>query len=163
MDLITCLLDSWVRQAKIVDGVAERITERNKHAKPSPDGMPLYEQLAHIHKVRHYFLGQLDADLAKTLPNAYRSGWSDPVDDLDAVRGMLQESAAAVRLAVGKALESGGEAGWYSNPILYLQHMIWHEGWHVGLIFLGLRLNGDEPPEEWEEANVWGQWRTEAW
>ena len=40
---------------------------------------------------------------------------------------------------------------------------IWHDGWHVGLIFLGLRLNGQEPPEEWEEPNVWGQWRTEVW
>ena len=41
--------------------------------------------------------------------------------------------------------------------------MVWHDGWHVGLIFLALRLNGQEPPEEWEEPNVWGQWRTETW
>jgi hypothetical protein len=39
--------------------------------------------------------------------------------------------------------------------------MIWHEGWHVGLIFLALRLAGEEPKQEWEEANVWGEWRIE--
>ena len=31
------------------------------------------------------------------------------------------------------------------------------------IVFLALRLNGQEPPEEWEEPNVWGQWRTETW
>jgi hypothetical protein len=41
--------------------------------------------------------------------------------------------------------------------------MVWHDGWHVGLIFLALRLNGQEPREEWEEPNVWGLWRTESW
>lgn len=67
-----------------------------------------------------------------------------------------------------QGIESGGaplegENARYDNPVLLLQHMIWHDGWHVGLIFLALRLNGQEPPEEWEEPNVWGQWRTETW
>lgn len=41
--------------------------------------------------------------------------------------------------------------------------MIWHEGWHVWLIFLGLRLAEQEPPQEWEEEKVWGEGRTEVW
>ena len=53
--------------------------------------------------------------------------------------------------------------GCTNTAVLFLQHMVWHDGWHVGLIFLALRLNGQEPPEEWEEPNVWGQWRTETW
>ena len=63
-----------------------------------------------------------------------------------------------------QSLTDGKEkVGFYDNPVLFLQHMIWHEGWHVGLIILGLRLSGEEPPEEWEENHIWGEWRTEVW
>ncbi len=38
--------------------------------------------------------------------------------------------------------------------------MVWHEGWHAGIILLALRLNGREPAEQWEETNLWGIWRS---
>ncbi len=50
----------------------------------------------------------------------------------------------------------------YDNPVLFMQRMVWHDGWLVGSIFLGLRLSGQEPPERWKEPIVWGQWRTEV-
>lgn len=163
MDVTTALLDSWDRQCRIVNAVAGRIDESNRNLKPSEDGWPLYVQLAHIHQVRRFFLGQLDADAQAKLAKSFASDWEDgPVEDLVALKKMLDESGIAVREAVRKCIDSGAEkAGWYDNPVLYLQHMIWHEGWHVGLIFLALRLAGQAPPEEWEEANVWGEWRTE--
>lgn len=90
-----------------------------------------------------------------------------PLDDLNAIKAALEASGAAVRAAVEEALQTGGpmksENITYDNPVLFLQHMVWHDGWHIGLIFLALRKNGQEPPEEWEEPNVWGQWRTESW
>lgn len=124
--------------------------------------MPLYEQLAHIHLVRRYWLSQFDPDRVKELGSSYRQQWSDPIDDLDTLRQLLEESARAVREAVAEAIKKGMvQVMAYDNPVLFLQHMVWHEGWHVGLIFLGLRLAGEEPPEEWEEKHVWGEWRTE--
>jgi uncharacterized damage-inducible protein DinB len=162
MDTNTALLESWDRQARIVKAVAERVDESNKNAKPSEDGMPLYEQLAHIHLVRRFWLSQLDSERAAALGKSYLKGWQDPIDDLDQIRLLLDESALAIRQVMQGALETGEqEMGGYDHPVLFLQHMIWHEGWHVGLILLGLRLAGQEPPEEWEEANVWGEWRTE--
>lgn len=62
--------------------------------------------------------------------------------------------------ALGKGVT---QFGWYDNPVLFIQHMVWHEGWHIGLIFLALRLAGQEIPEEWEETKVWGEWRTEEY
>lgn len=41
--------------------------------------------------------------------------------------------------------------------------MVWHEGWHIGAILLALRVNGFDVTDEWEEENLWGQWRTEKW
>ena len=164
MDVTAALLDSWDRQCRIVTALAGRVNESNKLAKPSPDGMPLFEQLAHIHLVRKYWLSQLDPDGSERLGKSYTKGWDGPIEDLDAIKQMLNESATAVRTAVEHALgDSKEKAGFYDNPVLFLQHMIWHEGWHVGLIVLGLRLAGDEPSEEWEETRVWGEWRTEVW
>src|SRR4051812_15263003 len=148
MDVTAALLDSWDRQARIVNAVATLVNDSNKNAKPSPDGWPIYEHLAHIQLVRKYWLGQLDEARMKSLVDLYNGGWTDPIDDLAAIRRALNDSALAVREVVQKALAEGKEkVGGYDNPVLYLQHMVWHDGWHVGLIFLGLRLNGEEPPE----------------
>ncbi len=164
MDVSEALLDSWDRQCRIVNAVAERVNDANRNAKPSEDGWPLDHHLAHMHTVRKFFLTQLDANAAAALGEAFLKGWDDPINDLGEIRSLLEASGIAVRSAMKSALDSGnGKAGWYDNAVLYLQHMVWHEGWHVGLIFLALRLVGEEPPQEWEEAKVWGEWRTEEW
>jgi len=156
MELVDALLDSWERQTRIVNAVAGRITEENRHALPSPDGKPLDRQLAHIHGVRLGWLSQASPKHADGLSMIEWDG------DLDGVRAALARSGEAIGAAMRELLASGAEkAGPYDHPVLFLQHMIWHEGWHVGLIMLGLRLAGQEPPEEWEEAHVWGEWRTE--
>jgi uncharacterized damage-inducible protein DinB len=164
MDVLEALLDSWDRQCRIVDKVAEKIDDTNKHLKPSEDGMPLDQQLAHMFSTRRYFLKNVDPERGAALGAELTEGWTKPVTELDQIKALLKESGPAVRESVKEALTNGvGQFGWYDNPVLYIQHLIWHEGWHVGLIFLGLRLGGQEPAEEWEETNVWGEWRTEVW
>lgn len=167
MDVAEALLDSWDRQGRIVTAVASLVDEANRHVKPSADGMTLDGQLAHMHSVRKYFLSQVAPEHAAGLTSAYADDQGTPLKDLDAIKACLKASEAAVRDAVRDGMQKGGPmAGGnvvYDNPVLFLQHMVWHDGWHVGLIFLALRLNGQEPPEEWEEPNVWGLWRTESW
>ena len=168
MDVTEALLESWDRQCKIVDAVASKIDESNRHVKPSEDGWPLDKQLAHMHNVRKFFLSQVAPERAATLGAVYADEEGTPIADLDEIKGQLKSSGVAVREAVRDGIANGcgpmtSEHVTYDNPVLLMQHMVWHDGWHVGLIFLGLRLNGQEPPEEWEEPNVWGQWRTESW
>ena len=164
MDVTEALLDSWDRQCRIVNVVAERIDDSNKNLKPAPDSMPIFHQLAHMQNTRRYFLGQLDEEAQKGQISLYKTWDTPPSDELALIRQALKESGEALRKAVAKAIADGnGKAGWYDNPVLYLQHMVWHEGWHIGMIFLALRLAGQEPPEEWEEEKVWGEWRTEVW
>jgi uncharacterized damage-inducible protein DinB len=163
MDVTHALLDSWDRQCRIVRALASRIDESNRLVKPSEDGMALGHQLAHLHKSRHYWLSQIDPERAALMDDGYGGAWVAPVADLETVKGLLDQSAQAIRDAVAEAIARGaGRVGGYDNPVLFLQHMLWHEGWHAGLIFLGLRLNGQEPSGEWEEANVWGHWRSEG-
>lgn len=168
MDVSEALLDSWDRQRRIVDAVATLVTEENRHARPSEDGWALDKQLAHIHNTRKFWLSHVAPERAAGLGKAYADAEGTPIDDLAAIKAYLVASGEAVGETVREALGKGlgplkSENVTYDNPVLFLQHMVWHDGWHVGLIFLALRLNGQEPPEEWEEPNVWGQWRTEVW
>ncbi|MEQ1821097.1 MAG: DinB family protein [Fimbriimonadaceae bacterium] len=168
MDITEALLESWDVQCQIVSNVCTLIDEANRHVTPSDDGMPLDAQLAHMHSVRKFFLSQVAPDLAASLVRSYSDDQGTPIDDLEAIKANLVASGSAVREAVQRGLANGcgpmvGENVTYNNPVLLLQHMVWHDGWHVGLIFLALRLNGQEPPEEWEEPKVWGLWRTEKW
>jgi len=162
MDIVDALLDSWDRQVRILTAVGSRVDESNRKAKPSEDGWPLDHQLAHIHAVRKEWLSQLSPERGNALGDTFTDGWFTPIDDLQAIRSQLDASAIAIRAAVREALQNPGtKVGAYDHPVLFLQHMVWHEGWHVGLILLGLRRAGQEPPEEWEEAHIWGEWRTE--
>ncbi|HRI43763.1 MAG TPA: DinB family protein [Fimbriimonadaceae bacterium] len=168
MDVTEALLDSWDRQCRIVEAVASLVDEANRHVKPSEDGWPLDKQLAHMHNTRKFWLSQVAPQHAANLGEVYADENGTLISDLDAIKACLRASGLAVREAVREGLAKvggpmTGENATYDNPVLLLQHMVWHDGWHVGLIFLALRLNGQEPPEEWEESHVWGQWRTETW
>ena len=120
-----------------------------------------------MHQVRRFFLSQVAPGHAGNLAGVFQADRETPLEDLNAIKAALEASGAAVRAAVEEGLQTGGpmksENVTYDNPVLFLQHMVWHDGWHIGLIFLALRKNGQEPPEEWEEPNVWGLWRTETW
>jgi uncharacterized damage-inducible protein DinB len=158
------LLESWDRQTQILSNLASQIDETNRRAKPSPDGWGIDTHLGHIHEVRYWWLSKVAPELAKDLGDGLEEQGDEwlAIENLAEIKRLLEESGLAVRKAVADALESGTEKfGPYDHPVLFLQHMIWHEGYHFGLINLALRNIGAEPSEEWAEENVWGLWRTE--
>lgn len=168
MEVTQALLDSWDRQCQIVEAVASLVNEGNRHLKPSEDGRALDAQLAHMHNTRKFWLKMVAPQYAEPLGRSYADDQGTPIADLELLKSCLRGSGTAIKEAVREGLANGGGplAGphaTYDNPVLLLQHMLWHDGWHIGLIFLALRTNGQEPPEEWEEPNVWGKWRTEKW
>ena len=161
MTLLEVLLESWDRQCRILTAVSSLVTAETRHLRPSPESWSLDEQLAHIHECRRFWLGQIAPSFGGPLAKADGSG------SLEDIQACLEASSRAVRDAVADAVEQGREFKTknvtYDHPVLFLQHMIWHEGWHVGQILLAFRANGQEVPEEWEEPNVWSHWRTEVW
>jgi uncharacterized damage-inducible protein DinB len=46
----------------------------------------------------------------------------------------------------------------YDHPILFLQHMIWHEGYHHGQIKLALKLAGRTMSNEEAGPLTWRVW-----
>ena len=71
----------------------------------------------------------------------------------------LNESAKAVRDAVkGKLLAGRDMNVHYDHPILLLQHMIWHEGYHHGQIKLALKLAGRPLSDDDAGPVTWDVW-----
>jgi hypothetical protein len=72
---------------------------------------------------------------------------------------MLNNSAKAVCNAVKSRVESNREMNLhYDHPILFLQHMIWHEGYHHGQIKLALKLTNQPMSDEQAGPLTWDIW-----
>ncbi len=157
------LLASWDRHARIMANLAKLIDEKTRNAKASEDGWPIDGHLAHIHHCRMGWVKQVAPEHAEPLGFSYEKaeeGWV-VISNLDELRHQLDLSEKAVRNAVEACMREGkAQVGPYSHPVFFLQHMLFHEGYHYGLLILALRNAGVEPNEDWQEANVWGIWRS---
>jgi len=72
---------------------------------------------------------------------------------------LLDNSARAVRDAVKNRVETGREMNLhYDHPILLLQHMVWHEGYHHGQIKLALKLAGHSMTDQEAGPITWKVW-----
>jgi len=64
-----------------------------------------------------------------------------------------------VREAVEGRVTSGREMDrHYDHPILMLQHLIWHEGYHHGQIKLTLKLAGRPIADDEAGPGTWATW-----
>lgn len=72
---------------------------------------------------------------------------------------MLNESAKVVRNAVKGRMQAARAMDLhYDHPILMLQHMIWHEGYHHGQIKLALKKSGRPLDDEEIGQVTWDVW-----
>ncbi len=156
------LLESWDRQCNIINNLANLVDDNNKFAKPNDIGWPLYHQLCHIQMVRKYWLSESSPAHSESLGNLFsvvEEEWT-PTEDLNEIKKHLTLSEQAIRTATKEAIENDVKKfGPYDHPTFFLQHMIWHEGYHAALIMHALINSGNAPSEEWEEINIWSQWR----
>ena len=75
------------------------------------------------------------------------------------IAAALNESARAVRTAVESLIRSDGKTKLhYDHPLLFMQHMIWHEGYHHGQIKLALKAAGLAFDDEAIGPLTWDVW-----
>ena len=163
MDIVTSqLLMSWDTQSQILLNTLKFVTPELLDAKPSEDGGTIAEQFSHIHGCRKFWLSKVAPGRERYLDDLEEKVGDDWITekDIEVIQLQLQASALALRSEVADAIEADvHKFGPYAHPVQFLQHMLWHEGYHFALIMLALRLAGDEPTEQWEETHVWGLWR----
>jgi uncharacterized damage-inducible protein DinB len=137
--LLDALLDSWDRNNTILLNLLRALPEGALEVR-AMEGSPTVAQLfTHIHYVRLVFVSEDAPEFARNVPD---EEWV-PERDPDRIAHMLNESAQVVRAAVQGKLEAGQDMNLhFDHPILLLQQMIWHEGYHHGQIKLALKIAG---------------------
>ena len=109
----------------------------------------------HIHYVRLVFISEDAPEFSTHLPGEEWVAERSP----DHIAQMLMESAKVVRDAVKSRVETGQVMNLhYDHPILLLQHMLWHEGYHHGQIKLALMASGRPLTAEEAGPATWGVW-----
>jgi|SRR5579864_242804 len=153
--LLELLLDSWDRNNIILVNLLRALPEGGLEIRAIEGGPSIAELFTHIYYVRLVFVSEDAPEFATTLPEQEWVLERDP----DRIAQMLNDSAQVVREAIKRHVESGREMDLhYDHPIFFLQHMIWHEGYHHGQIKLALKLAGRAITDQEAGPVTWDIW-----
>lgn len=153
--LLDALLDSWDRNNAILLNLLLALPDGGLEARTMEGSPSVAEMFTHIHYVRLVFVLEDAPEFAKELP---REEWMAE-RETGRIAEMLKDSAKVVRDAVKCRLEAGREMNLhYDHPILLLQHMLWHEGYHHGQMKLALKLAGRPVSNQEAGPITWGVW-----
>ena len=153
--LLEALLDSWDRNNAILLNLLRALPEGGLEARVIGGSHSVAQLFTHIHYVRLAFVSEDAPEFARDLPE---EEWVDERDP-DRIAQLLKDSAQAVGDAVKSRVESGQDMDLhYDHPILLLQHMLWHEGYHHGQIKLALKATGRPLTDKEAGPVTWGVW-----
>jgi uncharacterized damage-inducible protein DinB len=153
--LLEVLLDSWQRSNTILLNLLHIIPNGGLEVRPMESSPSIAELFTHIHYVRLIFVSEDAPEFAKKIPDRE---WHAE-HDRNRIAAMLRESAKTVRDAVRSRVEARRPMDLhFDHPLLLLQHMIWHEGYHHGQIKLALKLAGIPITNEEAGPGTWRVW-----
>ena len=159
LNLLEALLDSWDRNNTILVNLLRAVPAETLDATAMQGSPSVAELFTHIHYVRLIFVSEDAPEFARELPGEEWSAEQDPAR----IAQMLNNSAQAVREAVQGRLAAGRAMDLhYDHPILFLQHMIWHEGYHHGQIKLALKAAGHPLPDKEIGRVTWRVWMNKS-
>ena len=153
--LLEALLNSWDRNNTILVNLLRAVPEGGLEAQALEGSKTVAEMFLHIQGTRQFVLSEDAPEFAR---EPLKKGWRETRDP-DRIAEMLNESARAVRAAVKTKVETGEQMlVRYDHPILLLQHMVWHEGYHHGQIKLALKAMGRPLDDEEIGRVTWHVW-----
>lgn len=154
--LLDALLDSWDRNNTILVNLLRALPDGGMDARALGSSPSVAQLFMHMHYVRLVFVAEDAPEFAKPLPTGE---WRSE-RDRDRIVEMLNDSARVVRDAVTGRLHAGRNMDrHYDHPILMLQHMVWHEGYHHGQIKLALKVAGQPISNDEAGPATWDVWR----
>jgi len=153
--VLDALLDSWDRNNTILVNLLRAIPDGGMDVSAAIGSPTVAQLFMHMHYCRLVFAVEDAPEFAAPLPE----GEWRAEGDRDRIAAMLNDSAKVVRDAVTGRLKAGrGMDRHYYHPILMLQHMIWHEGYHHGQIKLALKAAGRPFDDEEIGQVTWDVW-----
>jgi uncharacterized damage-inducible protein DinB len=158
-DVLEAVLDSWDRNNRILVNLLRAVPAGGLEVRAMEGSPTVAEMFTHMHYVRLVFLSE---DVPETAPAMPPREWLNEKDP-DRIAEALAESGKAVRDAVERCVRSGQEMKvHYDHPLLYLEHMIWHEGYHHGQIKLALKINGHALENKVIGPLTWRVWMNKS-
>ena len=153
--LLDALLDSWDRNNTILVNLLRALPNGGLDIRAMDGGPSIAELFTHIHYVRLVFISEDAPEFAQEVPEQEWMVERDPVR----IARMLNDSAKVVRDAVKNRIETGRDMDLhYDHPVLLLQHMLWHEGYHHGQMKLALKIAGRPMTDEQAGPITWDVW-----
>jgi len=153
--LLEALLDSWDRNNAIMVGLLRALPDGALELRSMEGSASIAQAFTHMHYIRLVHVFEDAPELSRDVPE---TEWAVE-HDADRIAGMLDESAKVVRDALKSRVGKGREMDMhYDHPILFLQHMLWHEAYHHGQIKLTLKLAGRPISDDVAGPISWGIW-----
>jgi uncharacterized damage-inducible protein DinB len=153
--LLEALLDSWDRNNTILLNLLGALPDGGLEVRAMEAGPSIAKLFTHIHFVRLVFVSEDAPEFARSLPD---EEWAVE-RDRGRIAQMLNESARTVRNAVKSRAQAGQHMNLhYDHPILLIQHMLWHEGYHHGQMKLALKLAGRPITDDEAGPLTWDVW-----
>ena len=153
--LLETILESWDRNNRILVNLLRALPPGGLEARVMAGSPSVAEMFTHIHNVRLIFLSEDTPEFAPELPSREWINEGNP----DRIAEELDGSAKAVRDAVEMCIQRRQEMKLhYDHPLLYLQHMIWHEGYHHGQMKLALKMSGQAFDDKEIGRATWRVW-----
>ena len=153
--LLDTILNSWDRNNAILLNLLRVVPEGGLDIRANESSPSVAEMFTHIHYVRLVFVSEDAPEFAQV---ANQEEWAAEHDP-QRIAQMLNESARVVRDAVQDRIRTGQAMNLhYDHPVLMLQHMIWHEGYHHGQIKLALKIAGRPISNKEAGPGTWRVW-----
>jgi uncharacterized damage-inducible protein DinB len=154
--LLDALLDSWDRNNTIMLNLLRALPETGLEVRATESSPSVAQQFMHINHERLVSVFEEAHEFARDVP---AEEWMVE-SDRARIAQMLNDSAKAVRDAVrGRVLAGRNMDLNYDHPILMLQLLLWHEGYHHGQIKLALKLAGHPISNDEAGPLTWDVWR----
>lgn len=148
---------SWQRHQHVLLNLLQPLTQAGLDLHIS-NSWPLAVHLAHIQWVRLYWLQHVAPGSEAGLPNLFSQHEATWVAERNpkVIEAALQASSHKLIELVSHALQNQQNLqGPYSHPLHFLQHMLWHEAYHLGQMVLVLKQNGHPLSEEQGDQLIW--------
>ncbi len=153
--LLEALLDSWDRNNTIMLNLLRALPEGGLEVRAIESSHSVAQQFMHIHHERLVSVLEEAPEFARNVPVDEWAIERDP----GRIAAMLIDSAQAVRDAVRGRVLAGRDMDLnFDHPILMLQLMLWHEGYHHGQIKLALKAAGHPISDDDASPGTWGVW-----
>jgi uncharacterized damage-inducible protein DinB len=150
--LLEAVLDSWDRNNRMMVNLLRALPAGALADRATPASPTVAELYAHIHYIRLVFTSEDAPEFGRDVPSEEWVNERDP----EKIARWFEESAPVVREAVKGRIAAGRDMDrHYDHPILFLQHMLWHEGYHHGQIKVALKAAGHPLGDEQAGPVTW--------